>query len=155
MSRDSQVAGGDQDARQDMFASRVASYNSEPLLGTGASTAHASFNREHPLYRAIARLASLRRRPRRTARRSAAGACRCERAGAVCRVTPRPAQRPRAADRVQHLDHCRQRTGDHRRQLRQFLLPRGSCEPSASVPGSYHVEVPPLDYIVCAAGVGP
>jgi hypothetical protein len=31
----------------------------------------------------------------------------------------------------------------------------GSCEPSASTPGSYHVEVPPLDYIVCAAGVGP
>ena len=30
----------------------------------------------------------------------------------------------------------------------------GPCEPAASAPGSYHVSVPPLDYIVCASGTG-
>jgi len=30
----------------------------------------------------------------------------------------------------------------------------GACEPAASAPGSYHVSVPPLDYIVCASGTG-
>ena len=30
----------------------------------------------------------------------------------------------------------------------------GSCEPTASAPGSYQVTVPPLDYIVCASEAG-
>jgi len=28
----------------------------------------------------------------------------------------------------------------------------GSCESAPSAPGSYHVSVPPLAYIVCASG---
>ncbi len=30
----------------------------------------------------------------------------------------------------------------------------GSCEPTASAPGSYQITVPPLDYIVCASEAG-
>ena len=52
--------GGDQDAREDMFASRTAVYNDNVLLGTSATTAQASFNPDHPLYRLIAELAALR-----------------------------------------------------------------------------------------------
>ena len=52
--------GGDQDSRQDMFASRVASYNEDKLLGTSATTAQANFNASHPLYRQIAELARIR-----------------------------------------------------------------------------------------------
>jgi alpha-amylase len=51
--------GGDQDARQDMFRSRVASYNDDDLIATDATTADANFDTTHPLYRAIARLASV------------------------------------------------------------------------------------------------
>jgi glycosidase len=40
--------GGDQDSRQDMFASRVASYNEDRLLGTQSTTAQANFNADHP-----------------------------------------------------------------------------------------------------------
>ncbi len=53
-------AGGDQDARQDQFGSRVAGYNAQPLLGTTATTATPRFDRDHPLFRQIAALARLR-----------------------------------------------------------------------------------------------
>src|SRR4029079_17790721 len=52
--------GGDQDSRQDMFASKVASYNGDKLLGTNSTTAQANFNSQHPLYREIATLARIR-----------------------------------------------------------------------------------------------
>ncbi len=52
--------GGDQGARQDMFPSRVASYNDDDLIGTDATTADANFDPDHPLYAAIARLGALR-----------------------------------------------------------------------------------------------
>jgi glycosidase len=53
--------GHDQDAREDMFASRTASYNDNALLGTKATTATANFDAAHPLYRLIAALAQLRK----------------------------------------------------------------------------------------------
>jgi glycosidase len=52
--------GVDQDSRQDMFASRVASYNDQPLLGSASTTSAAHFEAQHPLYRQIAQLAALR-----------------------------------------------------------------------------------------------
>ena len=52
--------GGDQDAREDMFASQVASYNDNDLIGTDATTAGENFDADHPLYRHIAALAELR-----------------------------------------------------------------------------------------------
>ena len=52
--------GGDQDAREDMFPSQVASYNDNDLIGTDATTADANFDTKHPLYRHIADLAALR-----------------------------------------------------------------------------------------------
>ena len=49
-------AGGDQNARQDMFPSKVASYNEDSLIGSNATTAQENFNPDHPLYREIADL---------------------------------------------------------------------------------------------------
>jgi glycosidase len=40
--------GGDQDARQDMFPSQVASYNDDDLIGTDATTADDNFDRRPP-----------------------------------------------------------------------------------------------------------
>ncbi len=54
--------GGDQDARQTMFASRVPDYLDDDLLGTTATHAQDNFVAGHPLYRAIGDLASLTRR---------------------------------------------------------------------------------------------
>ena len=51
--------GGDQNARQTMFASRVPDYLDDDLLGTGATHAQDNFNPSHPLYATIGQLAAL------------------------------------------------------------------------------------------------
>ncbi|WP_461010121.1 pullulanase-type alpha-1,6-glucosidase [Streptomyces capparidis] len=52
-------AGGDKDARQTMFASRVADYLDDDQLGTGRTHADDAFDPGHPLYRTIAALSKL------------------------------------------------------------------------------------------------
>ncbi len=52
--------GGDKDARQSLFASRVPSYLDDDLLGTDRTHAQDNFETGHPLYRAIAELGRLR-----------------------------------------------------------------------------------------------
>ncbi|GAA1032138.1 hypothetical protein GCM10009557_29670 [Virgisporangium ochraceum] len=54
--------GGDQDARQTMFASRVPEYLDDDLLGTDATHAQSNFVAGHPLYRSINQLAELTKR---------------------------------------------------------------------------------------------
>ncbi|HMQ30479.1 MAG TPA: pullulanase-type alpha-1,6-glucosidase [Chloroflexaceae bacterium] len=53
--------GGDKDARQNMFASQVASYNDDDLIGTDKTTADENFDQDHPLYVTMAELAALRK----------------------------------------------------------------------------------------------
>ncbi len=52
--------GNDVDAREDMFASEVDSYNDNKLLGSTQTTAENNFNKQHPIYQAIASFAKLR-----------------------------------------------------------------------------------------------
>ncbi|XVV15316.1 alpha-amylase family glycosyl hydrolase [Actinoplanes sp. CA-131856] len=54
--------GGDQDARQTLFASRVPEYLDDDLLGTTATHAQDNFVTTHPLYSGIAALAALTRK---------------------------------------------------------------------------------------------
>lgn len=42
--------GGDHDARQDMMASQVSSFNDDDLLATDKTTANDNFDKNHPLY---------------------------------------------------------------------------------------------------------
>ncbi|MGV0110066.1 alpha-amylase family glycosyl hydrolase [Arthrobacter sp. CP30] len=51
--------GGDQDARQTLFASQVGEYLDDDLLGTDATHATDNFDTTHPLYRGIAALADV------------------------------------------------------------------------------------------------
>ena len=52
--------GGDQDAREDMFPSKVAIYNDNKLIATKATTAQSNFDVTHPLYTFTASLAKAR-----------------------------------------------------------------------------------------------
>lgn len=53
--------GGDKDARQTMFGSRVADYLDDDRIGTDATHASDAFDTSAPLYRQLAELAELRR----------------------------------------------------------------------------------------------
>ena len=110
--------GNDQDAREDMFASKVAVYNDNTLVGTRATTATSNFDPAHPLYRGDRQS---RRDPHLdpgvAPRRAEAPLCR-GRAGAVRGVAIRPGERARGAAAVQQLDQggdaeCRGRGGQH------------------------------------------
>jgi hypothetical protein len=52
--------GGDKDARQDMFASQVASYNDDDLIGTDSTTAVDNYSMSHPLYQTLKAFGEIR-----------------------------------------------------------------------------------------------
>src|SRR6185295_12665031 len=139
--------GVDQDSRQDMFASQVASYNDQPLLGTASTTASANFNALHPLYKQLAGLASLRKQ---------------------YVELPRGRQVVRAQSREPGL-FAASRIGNDGRELlvafntsmtaitarvqietrtRKFKALIGDC-PAPDVPGSVRLTIPPLGYVAC------
>ena len=139
-------SGGDQDARQDMFVSQTAAYRAEPRL----RSSNARFDRQHPLYRAIADLATLRqshaalRRGRQVVRNSS------DTPGlfAVSRIDPKSQQEIVVAfnTSTQPLTASVAIAAS----ARHFTSLRGSCPATAAVPGSYRVTLPPLDFIACA-----
>ncbi len=53
--------GHDQDAREDMFESVVASYNDNKHIGSDVTPAVDNFDQQHPLYKTIQELAALKR----------------------------------------------------------------------------------------------
>jgi glycosidase len=143
--------GGDQDSRQDMFASKVVSYNEQRLLGTTATTAQSNFNPNHPLYRAIQELARLRtsetalRRGRQIVRNYS------DQPGlfAVSRIDPQSGREVVIAFNTSTTALDAQVEVDSSSQ--QFHALRGQCAAAASAPGSYRVQIAPLDFIVCSA----
>lgn len=52
--------GGDVGARENMFASKVSSYNDNNLIGTDANTAVDNFDQSHPIYTALSELSKIR-----------------------------------------------------------------------------------------------
>ncbi len=144
--------GGDQDARAPLFASQVASYNEDPLVGTRATTATASFHPEHPLYRAIAEFARVRtaepalRRGRQLLR------ARSEKPGlfAVSRFDPATNREVLVAFNTSTaaLDV----NVEVEPVSRRFSALLGQCPLQASAPGTVRLSLPPLGYAVCAAG---
>jgi glycosidase len=141
--------GGDQDAREDMFASRVASYNDNRLVGSDATTATANYNTNVPLYRQIAELAALRathpalRRGRQIVRAygDEPGLFAISRLyeGVEALVVFNTAAAPISAH--VEVDPLSSR----------WRAARGACTPSAAAPGSLAVSVPALDFIVCTS----
>lgn len=141
--------GGDQDARQSLFASKVAIYNADPLLGSKSTTAQANFNIAHTLYLEIAALAKVRaaspelRRGRTLVR--AAG----DKPGlfAVSRLL----------DGREVLVFFNTSTALLTAQVQveagsqSFTPLAGQCPIAAAAPGSVTITLAPLGYAACAA----
>ncbi|WP_425230850.1 alpha-amylase family glycosyl hydrolase [Sphingomonas sp.] len=143
--------GNDQDARQDMFASQVVSYNDQPLLGTATTTATAHFGEDNPLFRAIAALARIRRSTPALTRGRTVIRVEGEAPGliALSRFDPVSGKEVlvlynTAAGPVTGRVPVEVRSADW-----QALV--GGCAPHAAAPGSVAVSLPALGYAVCAA----
>ena len=140
--------GIDQDSRQDMFASRVASYNDQTLLGSSGTTVVANFNPQHPLYAQIAGLARLRQEQPalRHGRQVVRAHGKSPGLFAASRLS---------SDGVELVVAFNTSTSTVVSQIEVeatsvvFRALRGACAAKASAPGSFRVEVPPLSYVVC------
>jgi glycosidase len=143
--------GGDQDARQDMFASKVASYNEDKLLGTSTTTAQANFNPQHPLYREISELARIRTSHRALTRGEQLIRFSSDKPGlfAVSRFEPGTGREMLLLFNTS-TSPIRQNVRVETRSSR-FQTLAGSCPRIASAPGSVAVELPALGYAVCNA----
>ncbi|PKB19333.1 glycosidase [Novosphingobium kunmingense] len=144
--------GGDQSSRQDMFASKVAEYNAEPLVGTAATTASANFEPGHPLYRFIADLARLR-----LATPALTGGATTVRASsdkpgllAVSRFDPVTGREVVIAFNTSTAPLTNRIAVDPASLA--FTSLAGQCPVSADAPGSLSLTLPPLGFAVCAAG---
>ncbi|HMD72598.1 MAG TPA: alpha-amylase family glycosyl hydrolase, partial [Steroidobacteraceae bacterium] len=143
--------GGDQDARQDMFASQTEVYNAVPLVGTKRTTATESFDTGHPLYTAIAELARLRnshselRDGRQIVRYSSAAPGLF----AVSRIDARSGHELLVAFNTSSAKLETQVSVEP--NSRHFASLHGDCSARPAATGSYALRIRALDFVVCAA----
>jgi glycosidase len=137
----------DQNSREDMFATRSASYATAPRLAPSQTAAGDHFDVNHPLYRDLAELVRLRladsalRRGRQVSRAAGdkPGLLAFSRLDedhetlAVFNTSMQPIDAQVVVD-----------PGSIR-----WASMKGSCAATATAPGSYRVRVEPLGYIVC------
>jgi glycosidase len=143
--------GGDQDARQDMFASKVARYNEDKLLGTNSTTAQANFNADHPLYREIAELARIRTSHSALTRGLQLIRYSSDKPGlfAVSRFEPGTGREMLLLFNTS-TEPLKQNVAVETRS-KEFEVLAGACPLTAQAPGSVEVELPALGYAVCNA----
>ncbi|MES1199055.1 MAG: alpha-amylase family glycosyl hydrolase [Pseudomonadota bacterium] len=140
--------GGDQDARQDMFATQVRTYMDDRIVGSSALSGNGRhFDRTAALYRAIAEAAALRtatpalRRGRQVSRTYGehAGLFAFSRllGNTEVLVAINTSRAPVSGNVVVEA------------QSAQWRALHGACANAAAAPSSFAVQVPALDYIVC------
>jgi neopullulanase len=141
--------GGDQDAREDMFASKVAVYNDNKLVGSAATTAQSNFDPEAKLYRAIAALAAIRRSDPALSRGEQVVRSAGDSPGlfALSRRAPSGGGETLALFNSSTTAVAANVVVDPGSE--RWTSVRGRCSAKAAAPGSYRVEVPALDYLVC------
>ena len=143
--------GGDQDAREDMFGSKVATYNDNVLIGTETKTTTPHFGMDNALFAQIAELARLRTSHPALTRGAQILRFAEEKSGlfAVSRLDPVDGHElllvfNSAATPVIANVEVEPRS-------RAFTALVGKCAPEAQAPGSAAVSLPPFGYAVCEA----
>ncbi|QDX26665.1 alpha-amylase [Sphingomonas suaedae] len=143
--------GNDQDAREDMFASKVAVYNDNRLIGTAKTTAEANFDRDHPLYAEIAKLSAARRASPALSHGRQLTRNYDEVPGlfAVSRFDPQTGAEVVVAFNTSAKPITRQvEVGVGSTRFTSII---GSCAATPAAPGSLTVTLPAFGYIACAA----
>ena len=143
--------GGDQAAREDMFPSRVASYNDNALIGTAATTASSNFDENHPLFRVIASLSTIR-----MSQPALSGGAQIVRDYAqtpglfsVSRFDPATgAEIFIAFNTAGHPIDVNSRIGTAATHLEALT---GPCPAAVTAPGSVRIALPAFGWMVCRA----
>jgi glycosidase len=142
--------GGDQDAREDMFASQVASYNDNRLIGTTSTTATVHFGQDNPIFRTISVLARLRRDHEQLRRGRTVVRFASEKPGLLAFT--------RGDDDGREIlvainTGTTEITGNVEVGSRsaRFVALAGACPTAATAPGSARITLPPLGYAICGA----
>jgi glycosidase len=143
--------GGDQLAREDMFASQVAAYNDNDLIGSGATTATANFDMDHPLYRQIAALAAIRRQVPALSRGRTLVRAFSEKPGllAVSRFDPDTGREVVLAFNTSATPLAAAIAIDMKST--GFTTLHGDCPAAPAAPGSLHLSLPAFGAIICQA----
>jgi neopullulanase len=143
--------GIDQDAREDMFPSQVASYNDNVLLGTKGTNAQSNFDRSHPLYTEIAQLSALRRDHAALRRGRQIVRSYGDQPGlfAVSRMDAATGGEILIAFNTSTAPLAANVEVDAR--TRAFKSLKGACAAQPTVVGSYKVTLQPLSYVICAS----
>lgn len=143
--------GNDQQSRQDLFASQVAEYNADRLIGTRATTATDNFRTDHPLYRAIAALAKIRRDTPALSRGATVLRASSDQPGvfAVSRIDPASGREVLVAFNTGATPWSGRIATDP--ASAGFTTLAGTCPASAAAPGSIALTLPAFGYALCAA----
>ena len=145
--------GGDQDAREDMFPSVVASYNDNDLVGTGRSTADNNFRVDHPLYKDISAMAALYKQER-ALRRGEQVVRFSEPDGGVLvlsRIDPETGGELLFA--INASEETRRVRTDVDARSNSWTSLVGSCLPTSAEPTLYDLTLQPLDFILCKSNM--
>jgi glycosidase len=144
-------AGGDKLSREDMFASKVAVYNGNRLLGTAKTTATPSFGTDNPIFKAIAELSRLRTsHPALTRGRQVPRAWSTQPGlFATSRFDPDTGRETLIAFNTSTAPFEAQVLVEN--GSTNFTALHGKCEAKTSAPGSLKVTLAPLDFIICEA----
>jgi glycosidase len=147
--------GDDQDAREDMFAGRTATYNAERLIAAPAVTGQSRFGSEHPLYKTISELAKLRRGNAvlREGEQLVRASARAPGLFAVSRLDAKHTVEAVIVFNTSMQDIDAQIEVDP--LSLHFSSWHGDCAATAAAPGSYRVKVAALDYIICTSAPAP
>ncbi|AUX70575.1 alpha-amylase [Porphyrobacter sp. HT-58-2] len=147
--------GNDQDARETMFPSVTAVYTDNVLAGTSASVAQSNFDESHPIYRAIAAMAAIRK---------AEPALR-----QGLQITRHADHEPRDGSNAlvfSRLDPDGQgevvvafNAGNAPRDVafpvdaraRRWISLSGACPANSPAPGTYRLTIPATGHVVCKA----
>ena len=142
--------GGDQDAREDLFPSQVASYNDNKLVGTHVTTASSNFDRSHPLFTTIARLSELHRSTPALRRGEQVVRNFRDHPGlfAVSRIDRASGSEVLIAFNTSTQPLEANVEVDAR--AAKFSSLYGSCASQALAPASYRITLAPLDFVVCS-----
>ena len=145
-------SGGDRQSRQTMFASQVAAYNAERLIGTSRTTAVDNFSTDHPLYKALRELAAIRKA--NPALRRGDLVVRASSEGPGLLAFSRHAPGEKGETLVAFNTGLAPLTAQVSVDVGSIAWRsvHGACEAGAPAPGSYRLTIAPLDYVVCSTG---